>query len=135
MNTFIPLAKGSILVPSGRDKHLHIICNDPVPYPKYANAESVLLVNITTLYPDLPYDASCILDIGDHPFIKHQSFVYYGKADIFAATSLMAGVQSGELKIRQACPDPTFTRILSGFEISKRVPGKVKNYYQKYIVK
>lgn len=133
MSTFTPLAKGSILVPSGRDKHLHIVCNDPIPYPKYANAESVLLVNITTLYPEQPFDGSCILNVGDHPFINHQSYVYYGKADIFAATSLVAGVQSGELVIRQACPDSTFIRILSGFEVSKKVPGKVKTYYQKYI--
>lgn len=133
MTSFIPLAKGSILVPSGRDKHLHIVCNDPTPYPKYANAESVLLVNITTLYPDLPFDPTCILNIGDHPFIQHQSFVFYGKADIFAATRLVAGVQSGELVVRQECPGPTFTRVLSGFELSKKVPGKIKNYYQKYI--
>ncbi len=133
MSHFILLAKGSILVPSGRDKHLHIVCNDPVPYPGYSNAASVLLVNITTLHHELPFDDTCILDVGDHPFVKHQSYVYYGKADIFASTSLVAGVQSGELTVHQTCPDPTFSRILSGFNVSKRVTGKVKNYYKKYI--
>ena len=133
MSNFIPLAKGTILVPSGRDKHLHIICNDPTAYPKYANAETVLLVNITTLNRELPFDDSCILNVGDHPFIRHESYVYYSKADIFASTSLVSGIQSGELAVHQACPAPTFSRILSGFDVSKRVSGKIKNYYKKYI--
>ncbi|QBR52713.1 hypothetical protein [Erwinia sp. QL-Z3] len=133
MAQFIPLAKGSILVPSGGSKHLHIVCNDPVPYPKYSNAESVLLVNITTVYPDLPYDPTCLLEVGDHPFIGHQSYVYYRKADVFASTKLVAGVTAGDLIIKQQCPDHTFQRILDGFMQSKQVIRNVKNYYQKYI--
>ncbi|EPT0794497.1 hypothetical protein [Yersinia intermedia] len=132
MAQYIPLAKGSILVPSGPGLHLHIVCNDPKPYPRYANAESVLLVNITSITANHPYDETCILTAGDHPFLTHPSYVYYRKADIYASTSLAAGVMAGDMTVRPPCPEAAFQRILDGFNISKQVKLNIKNYYQKY---
>lgn len=134
MSQSILLAKGSILIPTGGTNHLHIVCNDPVPYPKYGNAQSVLLVNITSVYPDQPFDSTCLLDVGDHPFIKHPSYVYYRKADVYASTSLSAGVEAGDIILKTPCPDNSFKRILDGFSVSQFVSNKIKNYYQKYIV-
>ncbi len=91
MNLGNPFRKGTILIPTGPCNHLHIICNNPVFYPKLAK-ECVLAVNISTVTTDIPYDISCVLNTGDHPFINRQSYVYYRKADIFGATAVAKNV-------------------------------------------
>lgn len=113
---------------------MHIVCNNPVPYPAYGNAETVLLVNISSIDPAIIHDPTTLLDVGDHPFIKRPSYVYYRKADIYSTTSLVAGVADKSIILKEICPDHSFTRILDGFKESKLVLRKIKNYYQKYVV-
>lgn len=124
--------KGTILIPSGGVKHLHFVCSDPVFYPKYAK-ESVLVVNISSVPEEgEEYDGTCVLDVGDHPFVKHPSYVYYRKADIFGAESVQQRIDDGTFDVHQVCPDGTFARILDGFDISEDVSIKAHKFYEKY---
>lgn len=123
--------KGTILIPSGPVKHLHFVCSDPVFYPKTAK-ESILVVNISSIQEGLEHDETCVLDVGDHPFIAHPSYVYYRKADIFGADTVKRNIDDGTFDVHEPCGDGTFKRILEGFDISEDVTGKVLNFYQKY---
>lgn len=130
---FVPARKGTILIPSGPTDHLHFICSDPVFYP-YLAKECLLLVNISTVDPDLETDSACILQAGDHPFIRHNSYVYYRKADIFGVDSVSRNVAEGNFIAHAPCTDDIFQRILDGFAISEEVKPKIRSFYERYCI-
>jgi len=127
----LPYRKGSVLIDSGSCKHLHVICNDPVHHPALG-CYTVLAVNITSVNPALEYDASCVLQAGEHPFIKHDSYVYYRKADLFNADKMEQAINDGEFQIHHDFTDATFAKILKGFEISPEVSYKIQRFYEKH---
>ncbi len=131
MTEYSPTKKGTVLIPSGSKDHLHFICSDPVFYPR-TGKESVLVVNISSIKPDIEHDTSCVLDVGDHPFITHPSYVYYLKADIFSTENIARNVADGYFDTHEDCGDKTFTRILAGFEISDDVRPKPFRFYEKH---
>lgn len=129
--TDLPYRKGTILIPSGPCKHLHIICNDPVFYPNNGK-ESVLAVNISSVTPGVPYEEGCLLSAGDHPFIKHSSFVMYSRADVFGAVAIARSIDDGTFAPHAPASEELFSRVLAGFEVSDRVKYKVLRFYEGY---
>ena len=125
--------KGTILIPAHSSPHLHFVCNDPVYYPQ-KDKECVLLVNISSIKSGVPLDSTCILNIGDHPFVSKPSFIYYKKAEIFSVVGIEQQIAEGSYTLREDCSDEVFTRILAGFELSEDVALKVYKFYQKYCV-
>jgi len=67
-------SKGTILIPANSASHLHFVCNDPVFYPNKGK-ECVFLVNISSIKQGISHDTSCLLDVGDHPFIKTKFYI------------------------------------------------------------
>ena len=128
---FVPLRKGTVLIPTGPTNHLHFICCDPVHYHNQ-NKECVLAVNISSIDEDIECDQTCTLNVGDHPFIKNPSYVYYRKAEIFGADNISRNVAEGNFIAHQPCNDATFNRILNGFEVSEEVRFKIKRFYEMY---
>ena len=51
--------------------HMCVVLSDPEKSP----ARQVLYVPIITCRKK--YDATCILNVGDHPFVKHKSCIHY----------------------------------------------------------
>lgn len=130
---YTPVRKGTLLIPTGPCYHLHIICNDPVFYPTITK-ECVLAVNISTIDPCIDYDKTCLLNVGDHPFIKHESYVYYRKADIFGASSIARSVADGTFSTHAPFDDPVFDRVLAGFTASNEVRLKIRRFYENYCI-
>lgn len=120
----MPVCKGTILIPNFHTPHLHFICNDPVFYPGLGK-ECVLLVNISSIKPNIPYDKSCVLDVGEHPFITKPSFIY-------SSAGIQLQIAEGNYSVREDCNESVFKRILNGFSISKEVTIKVFRFYEKY---
>ena len=79
--TFTNLATGSI--PS----HLWIVLSS-----SSLNSGKIVIVNITS--QDIG-DYSCVLNVGDHPFIHHPSYVYYAGARLVDSRQVIA--QTGRL--------------------------------------
>lgn len=118
--------KAALLVPSGTyhepdKKHLHIICCDPD-----ANG-LVVIVGISTYTHDL-CDQTCVLQAHEHPWLRHQSFVLYRKAEIVSAAALQARIQSGEVLERDEVNAQTFLRIKNGLCNSPQTKRKVKRH-------
>jgi hypothetical protein len=130
---FSPVQKGTIMLLSGSKEHLYFICNDPVFYPRLA-CDSFLAVNLTSVTEGIESDPTCLLNVGDHPFVRHPSYVFYRRAEIFGAATVIQSVSSGDIRIHDPCSDGTFQRILDGFNVSPHVKPLIKNYYQKYCV-
>ncbi|MFQ2178093.1 hypothetical protein [Aeromonas veronii] len=126
-----PLRKGTLLIPSGGTDHLFFICNDPIFYPNLAK-ECFLAVNISTIKQGIEHDTTCQLNVGDHPFVRHPSFVFYKKAEIWGAVTVSQEIAMGNIRPHVPCEDPVFTRVLEGFGISPHVLPRIRAFYQKY---
>lgn len=128
---FEPVQKGTILLLSGSKEHIFFICNDPVFYPRLTK-DCFLAVNLTSICHEIEHDPTCVLGVGDHPFVRHPSYIFYRRAEILGADTIIQQVASGDIRTHEPCEEETFQRILDGFDISPHVTPKVRSYYQKY---
>ena len=55
--------------------HLRIVVSDPGK-----DSNNVLTVSLTTFREGKFHDPSCFLDVGDHPFVKHKSYISFQHA-------------------------------------------------------
>ena len=97
--------------------HLWIVAY--VHTPEYATTPHAIVVNVTTAR-GRGDDRTCILNVGDHPFIKHESFVYYGEAREVEVADLVAMSSQGPVS------SDLFQRVRSGFRNSRHVRNKMK---------
>jgi hypothetical protein len=59
------------LISSGPDKHLFIIVTEEDSDGMH------ILINVSSIDPDIPHDSTCLLNIGDHKFIDRPSYMAY----------------------------------------------------------
>src|SRR5690606_14309055 len=55
-----------------------------------------LSVNVSSVPNGVVYDTTCVLTPGDHPFVIHDSFVYYDRADIFGRDTVLTQMTAGK---------------------------------------
>jgi len=115
-------------VPSGPahdpdKKHLFIVLTDPCP-----TAGDVLMVNVSSVRPG--HDTACQLFVGDHPFIKRDSFIEYALARIELAQKIQNGVTNGALAPRADLDKAIFARVCHGLTVSRFVKPRVVAYYR-----
>ena len=84
--------------------HLWLIINDPP-----AHADVALIVNVSTLRPNA--ETTCIVQPGERPFIKHDSYVRYGSAREVKVADLAGAVKRGLLKPHQAASKAFWKRF------------------------
>ncbi|MFI3199181.1 MAG: hypothetical protein QX196_12770 [Methylococcaceae bacterium] len=133
MSLFVPFKRATLLIPSGPvndpdRKHLFVLLTDPIEAPDF-NGKQVLLVNIASVPKSLPYDSTCILQPGEHRFIKHESYVYYAKARIEAANALLRGVKSGQLMAHEIMGQAIVQRICDGLQRSSHTTPRILRFY------
>jgi len=102
-------AGDTYLFPSA-DKHLWVVISEPSFDP-----QQVVVVMLASWKPHC--DQDCILEIGDHPFVRHRTCVEYHRATIETDATLEHAKRRGLLipkdpastvllqRIRQACQD------------------------------
>ena len=129
MTLFFPLARTTVLIPSGPvgdedRKHLFIILTDP-------NAEKLILrVNITKIYAGVFHDPACVLHPGDHEFITSPSYLFYASAKIQSADEIVRGVKDGVLIPKPSLDTGVFALVCKGLRESRFTPPAVKAFYE-----
>lgn len=134
MSLFLPLKRATLLIPSGPQgdqdrKHLFILLTDP--YADEAGKNCVLLVSLSTVRQCIPHDPACILYVGDHPFVKHDSYVVYQKARLEETSKVLSGVKNGQFVAHSPMDPAVFSRICKGLEDSRLTPSKLHTFYLK----
>lgn len=119
--------RGTLLIPSGPSsdvnrRHLHVICTDP------DENGNQLIVSICTKINNLCDDA-CTLQEYEHPFLNHESYVFYRKAKIITSDALAKGVTERLFEPREDFNRQTFLRILKGICVSIQTPRKIKSFF------
>nr|WP_249172087.1 hypothetical protein [Burkholderia vietnamiensis] len=78
----------------GNHRHLFVILNDPMPFPNMGSQDCVCVVNFSTPPTGIPYDTTCVFNAGSHPFIQHDSYVYYALAREIFVRDLQANINN-----------------------------------------
>lgn len=120
----------TFLIPksSGETEHLWIVVTDPEPDTSFA-----VCVNITT--KQSYSETTVILRPGMHPFIKHDSVVYYSDAQILTLNKVQQALDARMTGVvcepREPCSRAVLEMIRQGILSSKMTPNNVKDYCKK----
>ncbi len=87
------------------------------------------MVSLSTVRAGVPHDPSCILYAGDHPFVRHDSYVVYLKGRLEETDKVLRGVLSGQFVPYPPMDGDVFVRICEGLEKSRFTPAKLLNFY------
>lgn len=115
-DTFLMPAPGGPATP-----HLWIVVTQPAP-----ESHSCAIVSVTTLR--YSKDQTIILRPGDHPFIRHDSTVFYGDAMIVDARRLDAEIAAGLALKREACSRAILKLVQDGLIASPFTRPKVLRF-------
>lgn len=108
----------TFLLTGGRvaSPHLWVVLWGPA-----GDDNSFLTVMLTT---DRGYtDQTCILDVGDHPFIRHRTSVDYKVCSEWRAAAIDEYVRTGVAKPRDRMDPAVLERIRAGFFKAGRLPN------------
>lgn len=108
--------------PGSWRKHLWIAVTDPD-----ANGELVI-ANITSQASNK--DQSCILDVGDHPFISKQSVVNYAEACITSDEDIRRAARGGAIQLDVPVTGGALAKVQAGALTSAQIEPKVKAVVQ-----
>ena len=90
----------------GYDPHLRLVIAGPTPDGRVA------IANFTTCTEGC--DQSCIVCKGDHPYLKHDSFVYYQRASIEAVSDIQHLLGTRHCTLHQPLSNGLLKRIRDG---------------------
>lgn len=114
--TFLMPAPGGLATP-----HLWIVITQPGPASSFC-----AIVSVTTLRNSK--DQTVILRAGDHPFIRHDSAIFYGDAMIVDVRRLKAEIAAGLALPREKCSPATLKLVQDGVAASPFTRPKILRF-------
>ena len=97
----------------GRSTHLWVVVSDPALDRKH-----VVIANMTSD----GLDQSCVLEPGDHDFIRHRTFIRYDMARVTSDADLEQLAASGGIMPHDPVSPDVLQRIREGAAITNRIP-------------
>ena len=119
-DTFLMPAPGGAAIP-----HLWIVGTQPDP-----QSHLCAIVSVTTLRNSK--DQTVILRVGDHPFIRHDSTIFYGDAMLVDAQLLETEIAAGLALLREKCPAATLKLIQDGVLASPFTRPKILRFCREH---
>ena len=126
MGAWQPSAGATLLIPSGAGKHLFVVLNHPMPFPGYGSQPCVVLVNVSSVRKGIPYDTTCTLAAGCHPFVVAESYVRYQDARVYRADELATRVTQGLFSPHEPMSRERLKAITAGLKASPRTKREFK---------
>jgi hypothetical protein len=132
---FIPFRRATLLIPSGpahdlARNHLFVLLTNPVEQIiDDVKVKNTLLTSISSVPANSPFDSTCILNLGDHPFIRHDSYVFYAMSRIETTQSLIDGVDAGTFTHKEIMDESVAARICAGLTESPHTTRRILDFY------
>jgi hypothetical protein len=117
----------TFLIPSGPDKHLYVVITEA------DDSGMHILANITSIDPDIPHDKSCCLAVGEHPFVKHDSYIAYEFAMVRQGLHVDRQVQIGNYIQKEDATDALVEKIRTGLKKSQFAKRGIKDDFDKAV--
>lgn len=80
------------------------------------NKDAAVIVPIVTRHEFS--DTACVLDVGDHPFITHESCASYDFARAISWSDINHQIEQRKVRLRAPVSDPVLKRLQVGFVLS-----------------
>ena len=112
---------------SKNDRHLFIVVLDT-----YNTGNTVICPCVmVTSWTDNPKldDPACILDVGDHEFIKHKSYIAYKKVVLFEKDYIENCLAYGEAKKKAPISNELLERIVDSAKFSRKISKSNLKYF------
>lgn len=122
MPDYVPQAGACLLIPFNDVPHLSVILNDP------CSDGCCLLAMVSSVKTGRRYDPACLLNRGDHGFIRHESYMVYRLAETVRADRISNLVGRRYYLERDAISRPVFSRIASGLYTSDETRPRIIEY-------
>jgi hypothetical protein len=110
-------------------KHLWII----ISYP-FGEPEQIIIANLTSWRTEATAtelnDASCIVDVGEHDFVKEKSYIFYREAHFAKTKDFEEAINKGLVISQDDCSDELLCKILVGASKSNLIPFGIINILQ-----
>jgi hypothetical protein len=74
-------------------------------------------------------DKSCTLDVGDHPFIRHKSWVYFAKAYAISFKDLFDGQRNGVFIAKERVRNDVLIKIQASAKRTDKLPSELKHFF------
>lgn len=131
MHEWDPEIGCTLHIPSGpTGNHLFVILFGPMSNESYGLEQQFLLVPLCTATSRS--EPSCIVRLGEHPFVKHKSYIDYAVAEIRSESSLKQSIISGAFQFSDKTSSELLEKIRSGFSQSKAIKRHIKNDFSNY---
>jgi hypothetical protein len=105
----------------GAAPHLWLVLTDP-----HGNPPEVVLTMVRTRKRFT--DDTVILNVGDHPFVKHESCVHYSDAQRFSVAAIMQRAAEGHCELRADMTSALLARVRQGLRDSPFTVYAIKDY-------
>jgi len=99
--------------------HLYFVISDVTEH-----SDRVVIVNLTSW--DDRADRTCVVDIGDHPFITHKSYINYRKANLTTTRKLDEAEGKKMIFKDKPASQELLRRIQAGAHASDRTRNWIK---------
>jgi hypothetical protein len=103
--------------------HLYVVLTHPCPDGK------IMVVPICTAIGN-KFDRTCVLRIGDHPFIEKDSYIAYHHMDTFVASVVERQVRERVLKPDVSLTEAVLARVRAGVAVSRQSTPANKKYFE-----
>lgn len=120
---FTPYRRATLLIPSGPvGNHLFGIVSDACPQGQQ------ILLSFSTVREGRYHDPTCLVSVGEHPFIVDPSWIVYRDARIEQTAKLTRMVESGYYQTNDVLDEDLAARMFGGVGISDHTPRYVIRY-------
>lgn len=86
-------------------------------------------MSVTSIREGIPFDDACVLKVGDHPYIKHDSYISYRHLRIDPLPHVERLVKSGVWQPHIPCSDELLERIIRGVLLSRMTSRENKKIF------
>jgi hypothetical protein len=110
--------------PSNNIEHLYFIISNP------DEKDRILMVNLSTFIEDsIEKEQICILEVGDHPYVRHKSFINYAESICPMKSEIEAAIKLNLFDRDEDASPELIKNIQVGATKSEALPEKFKKYF------
>lgn len=113
--------------PQPNKKHYHFVVSE------IKEDNTLVLVFMSTIKPDMEYDDSCILHPDEMNFIRSDSYIVYERILVIKKDYLQDKIDIGTVRYKGTAPDHIMDRIRYGALKSKRIRPSTIKYFKEQI--
>jgi hypothetical protein len=101
----------SFLIPSGPGDFLHlfVVCSSEKQLP-----DMRILVPISSIKSGVFFDPSCLVDVGEHDFIRMKSYAHYKHIQQRSSSKIISCLESGAYVSKGAVSQSLLAKLITG---------------------